>query len=122
MTDTKAIAVAYYTALGEKNIEGVKTFLHPDVLFTDPQEKVMGREAVLKAAKGFSAMFKTLIIRAKFNSEDQAMIVYEVDIPGLAKNLVAASLLSFDGSLISKIELIYDTGCFMAKKEEIFSK
>jgi hypothetical protein len=53
------------------------------------------REAVLKAAKGFTGIFKTLTIRAKFGSEDQAMIVYDVEIPGLAKNLHAASLLSF---------------------------
>lgn len=121
MTDTKAIAVAYYTALGEKNIEAVKEYLHPDVQFTDPQERVMGREAVLKAATGFTAMFKTLTIRSQFGSENQAMIVYDVDIPALGKNLLAASLLSFQGGLISKIELIYDTRCLIQKKEEIFS-
>lgn len=121
MTDTKALAVAYYTALGEKNIEAVKKYLHPDIQFSDPQETVMGREAVLKAAKGFTAIFKTLTIRAKFGSEDQAMIVYDVNIPGLAKDLLAASLLSFQGGLISKIELFYDTRCLIEKKEEIFS-
>ena len=119
--DTKTVAVAYYTALGKKDMEAVKKCLHPDIQFTDPQEKVVGREAVLKAAKGFTAIFKALTIRAKFGSEDQAMIVYDVDIPGLAKNLRAASLLSFQEGLISKIELIYDTRCLMEKKEEVLS-
>lgn len=108
-TNTKGIAVAYYTALGEKNIERVKEYLHRDIQFTDPQEKVVGREAVLKAAQGFTGIFKTLTIRAQFGSEDQAMIVYEVEIPGLPKKLKAASLLSFQDGLISKIELIYDS-------------
>ena len=108
-TDTKAIGVAYYTALGEKNIEKVKEYLHHDIQFTDPQEKVIGREAVLKAAQGFAGIFKTLTIRAQFGSEDQAMIVYEVEIPGLSKKLQAASLLSFQEGLISKIELFYDS-------------
>lgn len=108
-TDTKALGAAYYTALGEKNIEEVKKYLHPDIQFTDPQEKVVGREAVLKAAKGFSGIFKSLTIRAKFGSEDQAMIVYEVEIPGLPQKLQAASLLSFQEGLISKIELFYDS-------------
>lgn len=121
MTDTKAKAIAYYTALGEKNIEAVKKCLHPDVQFSDPQEKVVGREAVLKAAEGFTAIFETLTIRAKFGSEDQAMIVYEVSIPGLEKNLTAASLLSFQDGLISEIELIYDTKNLTGKKEESFS-
>lgn len=107
--DTKVIGVAYYTALGEKNIEAVKEFLHPDIQFTDPQEKVIGREAVLKAAKGFTGIFKSIIIRAAFGSEDQAMIVYEVEISGLPKKLQAASLLSFQQGLISKIELFYDS-------------
>ncbi|MGD0665836.1 MAG: nuclear transport factor 2 family protein [Rhabdochlamydiaceae bacterium] len=110
MTDTKTLGVAYYTALGEKNLEEVKKYLHPDIQFTDPQERVIGREAVLNAAKGFSGVFKALTIRAKFGSENQAMIVYEVEIPGLAKNLHAASLLSFREGLISNIELFYDRG------------
>ncbi len=108
-TDTKAIGIAYYTALGEKNIEKVSTYLHPDIQFNDPQESLIGKEAVLKAAEGFTGIFKTLTIRAPFGSEDQAMIVYEVEIPGLFKKLQAASLLSFQEGLISKIELFYDS-------------
>lgn len=107
-TDTKALGVAYYTALGEKDMDKVKECLHPDIQFSDPQEKVIGREAVLKAAKGFSSMFKSLTIRAKFGAEDQAMIVYDVEIPGLEKKLQAASWLSFRDGLISKIQLFYD--------------
>lgn len=108
-TDTKALGVAYYTALGEKNIEAVKKYLHPDIHFTDPSEKVIGRDAVLKAAKGFTGIFKSLTIRAKFGSENQAMIVFDVEIPDFPKKLQAASLLSFQEGLISKIELFYDS-------------
>ena len=115
MVDTKAIAVAYYTALGNKNLEEVKKYLHPDIQFADPQEKVVGREAVLKAAKGFTGIFKTLTVHEKFGSENQAMIVYDVDIPGLSKKLRAASLLSFQEGLISNIELVYDTRCLTDK-------
>lgn len=118
MTNTKDLAAAYYTALGEKNIEAVKKCLHPDIQFSDPQETVMGREAVLQAAKGFTAIFKTLTILAKLGSENQAVVIYEVAIPGLEKKLRAASLLNFREGLISKIELFYDTRCFMDKKEE----
>lgn len=108
-TDTKAVGVAYYTALGKKNIEEVRKYLHPDIQFKDPQETVLGKEAVLKAAQGFTGIFKSLTIRAKFGGENQAMIVYEVEIPGLSKKLQAASLLSFQEGLISKIELFYDS-------------
>ena len=115
-TDTKAIGVAYYTALGENNMEKVNECLHRDIQFNDPQEKVIGREAVLKAAQGFTGIFKTLTIRAQFGSEDQAMIVYEIEIPGLPKKLQAASLLSFQDGLISKIELFYDSKALSSDK------
>ena len=116
MKDTTATAVAYYKALGEKNIDEVKKYLHPNIQFVDPQEKVTGKDAVLKAAQGFMDIFKTLTICEKFGSEDQAMIVYDVEIPNFAKNLRAASLLSFQEGVISKIELIYDTRCFLEEK------
>lgn len=107
--DAQALGVAYYTALGQKNIEEVKQYLHPDIQFSDPQETVIGREAVLKAAEGFSRIFNRLTIRANFGAADQAMIVYEVEIPGFSKKLQAASLLSFQDGLISGIELFYDS-------------
>lgn len=108
----KAIGIAYYTALGEKNIDQVNRYLHPDIQFTDPEETVIGKEAVLKAAKGFTNIFKTLTIRIAFDLEDHAMIVYEVEIPGFSKKLQAASLLSFQEGLISRIELFYDSKGF----------
>jgi SnoaL-like domain len=122
MKDTTAIAVAYYRALGKKNLEEVKRYLHPNIHFTDPQEQVIGKEAVLKAATGFSAIFKSLTIRAKFGSENEAVIIYDVEISNFAKPLRAASHLSFQDGLISKIDLIYDTRCFMEKKEEVSSR
>lgn len=116
MKDSVALAAAYYTALGKKNLEEVKRYLHPQVQFIDPQEKVIGKEAVLKAAEGFSAIFKTLTIQAQFGSKNQAVIIYDVEISGFAKTLRAASWLSFEDGLISKIDLTYDTRCFMETK------
>ncbi|MBM3192983.1 MAG: nuclear transport factor 2 family protein [Chlamydiae bacterium] len=110
MSSKKNIAVAYYTALGTKNLGAVKEFLHPNIEFSDPQETVIGKEAVFKAAERFSSIFSKITIYAKFGSEDQALIVYDVEIPAISKNLRAASLLSFEDDLISKIELIYDMG------------
>lgn len=112
MKDPVAIATAYYTALGKKNLEEVALYLHPNIQFTDPQEEVVGKEAVLKAAKGFSSIFTALTIRAPFGTESQAVVIYDVEIPNMDKPLRAASLLSFQDGLISKIDLIYDTRCF----------
>lgn len=116
MTDTAALAVGYYKALANKNSEEVKTYLHPSIQFTDPQETVRGREAVLQAAQRFMSMFKKLTIHTQFGSEDEALVVYDVEIPSFAKALRAASLLRFQEGLISQIELIYDRGCFNESK------
>ncbi|MFZ4773426.1 MAG: nuclear transport factor 2 family protein [Chlamydiia bacterium] len=109
---TKGLGLEYYTALGRKDMDAVKKLLHPHIQFSDPQEKVIGRDEVLAAAESFTKIFNALTIYTAFHSEDQAMIVYDVSILGLTKNLRAASLLSFQDGLISGIELIYDTGCF----------
>lgn len=103
-----AIAEAYYVAVGEKNIAGIEKHLHPDVCFTAPFAKLSGKNAVLEAAKEFTKLFKTLTIRAKFGSEDQAMIVYDLDCPMLNGVVSAAVLMSLHDGFITKIEIFYD--------------
>lgn len=112
MTNTISVAESYYKALGQKNLEEVEKYLHPDIHFEDPQEEKIGKKAVLEAAKRFTGIFKTLTIRSKFGSQDQAVIIYDTEIPGFDDLLRAASLLSFKEGLISKIELIYDMSRF----------
>ena len=114
-------AEEYYKLVGENDIEGIKNYLSQDVEFYGPLAALKGREAVLEATRNFTKAFNSLTIRAKFSAGDQAMIVYDVDIPGIAQNFPGASLLSFRDGLIVKIELFYDGSRFIKKKEEIFS-
>jgi len=114
-------AEEYYKLVGEKNVEGIKKYLYSDVEFYSPFAILKGREAVIGATSNFMNVFKSLTVRAKLDGEDQAMIVYDLDIPGIAKNFPGASLLSFRDGLIVKIELFYDGSRFAEKKEEIFS-
>ncbi len=110
-----SIGEAYYTKMGKKDIEGMKSYLHPDVLFVAPLATHSGKEAVLEAAKNFIAFFKTLTIRAKFGSADQAMIVYDLECPAPIGTFAAAVLMTFQGNLISKFELIFDARLFEKK-------
>jgi len=57
-------AVAYYTAMGEKNIESLEKYLHQDVQFTGPLAKTSGKEALVEATKKFMTFLKTLKVRA----------------------------------------------------------
>ncbi|QLH35953.1 MAG: hypothetical protein HWD61_07260 [Parachlamydiaceae bacterium] len=61
-------------------------------------------------------IFNSLEIRAKFGKNNQAMIVYDTDIPGIAKEFPGASLLTFQDGLIIKIELFHDASHFVERK------
>lgn len=115
------LAEKYYTLISKKDAESIKQYLHPDVEFHGPLATLKGQDAVVQATSNFMKTFKSLTIRTKFDTEDQAMVVYDVDIPGIKSDFPGASLLSFQDDLISKIELFYDASCFLTKKEEIFS-
>lgn len=118
---TREQAYEYYRLVGEKNEEGVKNYLHSDVEFIGPMTSVKGKKAVFEATRNFMKTFQSLTIRAKFGEENQAMVVYDVDLPGIAKDFPGASLLSFREGLIVKIELFFDSRLVIEKKDEIFS-
>lgn len=108
-------AEEYYKLIGENNVEGIKKYLAPNVRFYSPLAILEGKEAVVEATGNFMNAITALKIRAKFGAEDQAMIVYDVDIPGITNNFPGASLLTFRDDLIVRIELFHDASHF--KKE-----
>lgn len=120
-TNTVALAEAYYRLVGEKNAEGFKKYLHPDVEFYGPLATLKGKEAVIEATSNFMNVFESLTIRAKFGAEGHAMIVYDSNIPGIAKSFPGASFLSFRDGLIVRIELFHDGSRFAEKRKEVFS-
>lgn len=114
-------AEEYYTFVGTKNIEGVKRYLHPNVELYGPLATLKGKEAVVQATSNYMNMITSLSIQAKFGAGDQAMIVYNVDIPGITNDFPGATLLNFRDGLIVRVQLFYDGSRFLKKKEEIFS-
>ncbi len=108
-----ATAEAYYLAMAKKDVSGVAQFLHPDVEFVAPLGKSKGKEALVEASEKFVTLFSSLTICAKFGEGDQAVIVYELQCPDPIGNMRAVSLMSFQDSLISRIELFYDPSPFV---------
>lgn len=96
----------------EKSIEAMGKCLHPDIQFIAPLKKLQGKEAYLEAAKEFTSSFKNMTIRAIFGEGDQAVVVYDVEYPAPIDKVPTAALLAFHTSLISRIELFYDTRPF----------
>lgn len=113
---------AYYKLISEKDAQGIKQHLHPDVGLYGPLAALKGRDAVIKATTNFMKMLSSLKIRTKFGSGDQALIVYDTHFPNLSNSVPAASLLTFRDNLIVKIELFYDGSSFVQKREEIFTQ
>lgn len=116
-----AIAESYYKSIGMKDIASISQYLHPAVECIGPLASLQGRDAVIEATKNFTNLFNTLTIRAKFSSDDQVMILYDLDVPAPIGIFCVAALLTFRDNLIAKIELIYDARPFEKKKEEIFT-
>ena len=114
-------AEEYYTLIGQKNKEDVKKFLDDKVEFKSPLAQIKGKQAVVSATCNFMDALTALRIRAKFAAEDKALIVYDVDLPGIAENFPGVSLLTFRNGFIVNIELFHDASLFGRKREEIFS-
>ncbi|MEC7840114.1 MAG: nuclear transport factor 2 family protein [Chlamydiota bacterium] len=107
------LAVSYYTSIGKKNLEKFTNLLHPDVNFFAPIANLVGKDAVIEATEHFMNMISSLEIRAKFGSEEQALIIYDIFIPKLAKKISGASLINIKENLITRIELFYDGSLFI---------
>lgn len=107
-----ALAEAYYTAMAEKDLVSLEKYLHPDVEFVGPIACVTGKENFLQTIKGFISFFKSLTIRSKFASGNQAMLAYDVDFPAPIGITRSAALMTFKNGLIKKIELFFDASSF----------
>lgn len=116
-------AEAYYKAMNDKDLAGVARHLHPEVRFVGPMADLVGKEAVLEAAKRFVTLIKSLRVRAKFGSDDTAMLAYDVDFGEPIGICRTAVLMTFKEGLIASIELFYDARPFEKnlKKDAIFS-
>lgn len=117
-----ASALAYYKSMSEKNISELEQYLHPDVQLISPLATITGAQAVLEASKGFVQIFKTLTIRTQFNSQNQVMLVMDLDCPAPIGIFRTAVMMTFAGNLIARNELFYDARPLEKYREEIFSR
>lgn len=97
------VALAFYTAMSEKNIGIMAKYVHPQIHFSAPLAKLQGKEAYLEALKGFTAFFNALTIRATFGEGDEAVVIYDVDCPAPVGTLPSVALLTFHEGLIIKV-------------------
>jgi hypothetical protein len=68
-----------YKAMADKDLTAMARHLHPDVRLVSPMEELTGKETVLAAVKPLFNLIKSIKVHAKFGSEDQAMLTYDMD-------------------------------------------
>lgn len=117
-----AIAVAYYQAMGNKDLSIMERYLHPEVRLIGPMADLTGKSTVLNSVKNFCAMFNKLTLRAQCGSGDQVMLAYDIDCLAPFGLVRGAVLLTFQEGLIIRYELFYDARPFEKKRDEIFTK
>jgi ketosteroid isomerase-like protein len=110
-----ASAVAYYKAMADKDLTGMARHLHPDVRLVTPMEELTGKEAVLAAVKPLLNLIKSIKVHAKFGSEDQAMLTYDMEFAEPIGVCRAAALMTFQDGLIVRNEIFFDARPFNKK-------
>lgn len=118
--DNLRSAESYYNAMLAKEFDTMASYLDNNVHLIGPLAEIVGKEAVVSAAKNLSSILQDIQIRSRFEHNNQIMFAYDFMFPAPIGKLRAAVLMEFTNQLISKIELFYDGRPFIEKKSEIF--
>ena len=110
-----ASAEAYYRAMNDKDLPGMARHLHPDIQLVTPMEELRGKEAVLEAGKRLLNFVRNIEVHAKFASENQAMLTYNMDFGEPIGTCRAAALMTFKDGLIVRNEVFFDALPFEKK-------
>jgi hypothetical protein len=103
-----SLAVSYYMAICEKDLNAAAQYLHSEVVVVSPLMKIAGKEAVLEDVEWFMNIVNNLDIRAKFEDGNQVMLVFDLDASEPIGILPTAVFMVFKDSLINRIELFFD--------------
>lgn len=103
-----SLAVSYYMAICEKDLNAAAQYLHSEVVVVSPLMKIAGKEAVLEDVEWFMNIVNNLDIRAKFEDGNQVMLVFDLDASEPIGILPTAVFMIFKDSLINRIELFFD--------------
>ena len=116
-----ATAEAYYSCMKSGDYEKLGSYLHDNVKYLDPNWPLTGKDQVWPIAKSFATAVAQLKPVAKFNKDDQVMLVHDVKFHKADKPLRTAVLMTFSEGLIKEIELISDISQHMDVCKEIFT-
>jgi hypothetical protein len=105
---------AYVKALSEKDLMQIEKYVHAEMRFKSPMVECTGAARFLEAVEKLTSRMRSLRVRAKFSSENQAMFAYDIVFGppiGVAR---AANLMTVEGEKIREMELVFDARPFAA--------
>lgn len=115
------ISKAYYKALENKEKHKIKDFYHEAVSFTTPLGHLEGREAVTRAASGFSEAVEKLDFKTRVLGDHEVLMICDTYFKGQEGSLRTAIWMRFEGEKIRHIECFYDpSGVKEEDRKEIF--
>ena len=106
----KHIAELYYTAINDKDVDKASSYFHEEITLKTPMATISSKEKVAEAARNFTKIFDSLIVREVVGNGDRVVVIY--DLNSSIGVISTASLISCKDGLISSIELFYDTKPF----------
>src|ERR1700678_1803367 len=104
--------MAYDKAMNDRDVPRMARYLHPDVPLVIPMEHLTGKEAVLEATKKLSTHIQSIKMHAKFGSEEQEMVSYDMTFDEPIGVCRAAALMTFKDGLIARNEVFFATRPF----------
>lgn len=106
-------AEAYYLAMKHNDAENLAKYLHQDVRVITPLGETAGKVFVVEAAQKLMVHIMDIEIKARFSSDEQALLIYDLDCSEPIGTCRTAALMTFKDGLIIRNELFFDPRPFL---------
>jgi ketosteroid isomerase-like protein len=106
------VAVAYYMAMNDKDLDGMAQQLHANVELVSPMDHIRGKDKVLEAAEKLFKPVKSIEIYSKIFDADHVVLTYDMKFDEPIGNCRTAAVMTFRDGLIVRNELFFDTAPF----------
>ncbi|UJR84654.1 nuclear transport factor 2 family protein [Sandaracinus amylolyticus] len=111
--DTLAIARAYHRGWSTKRFDDAVRLLARDLIVEVPINAYPDAESFAKALVAFGGMTTRVELLAELAGDDQAMLLYDMEVVGLGRLRVAEHF-TIRGGTITRIRQIHDTAALRA--------
>jgi len=105
---TLSVVRAYHRGWTSKNFDQAVRLLAPDLKVEVPINDYPTAESFAQALAGFGALVQSVTMLAELAKENEAMLLYDLDVARLGKLRVAEHFTVADGK-ITRIRQIHDT-------------